>query len=63
MKQVQEQHVEVARRSAKLWRVLVAGGAALALACAGTQKPASPSPGSDHSSDGKSGDGGGASGW
>ncbi len=63
----------VARRGAKLWRVLVAGGMALAAACAGAHKE-----GSSSSSTGSSGSdtgaasstgqgsnqqGGGASGW
>jgi len=55
-------------RNAKLWRVLVAGGVALAAACAGMQKSGSSSSGSggESGSQGTSGtsgaDGGGMSG-
>lgn len=60
-------------RSARLWRVLVAGGMALAAACAGPQKTGSSGTGSGESGSrsGASGDegtpsgggGGGAGGW
>ncbi len=54
-----------ARRSRKLWKVLVAGGMALAAACAGMQKGNSSGSGSDtgSSNSGSSSNGGGAAGW
>ncbi len=57
-----------ARRSAKLWKVLVAGGMALASACAGMNKESPSGSGSGASNTGSSNDGssqsgGGASGW
>jgi uncharacterized membrane protein YgcG len=58
----------VIRRSMKLWKVLVAGGMALAAACAGMHKESSSGSGNDGSSTGTSNNGGnsnggGASGW
>ncbi len=52
-----------ARRSRKLWKVLVAGGMALAAACAGMQKGNSGSGSSGSSNGGSSSNGGGAAGW
>ncbi len=57
-----------ARRSFKLWKVLVASGMALAAACAGMSKESSSGSGSGASNTGSSNDGsspsgGGAAGW
>jgi len=56
----------VARRGAKLWKVLVVGGMALAAACASMQKDkggtGSSDPGTAQSGS-SNGHGGGASGW
>ncbi len=64
---------DLTRRGAKLWTVLVAGGMALAAACAGMHKESSTgsgqgsdqtgSTGSSGTDTGSSGGGGGASGW
>jgi hypothetical protein len=61
-----ERAAVMARRSARLRRVLVAGGVALATACAGMQKGGQSGTGDASDSGGTSStprSGGGASGW
>jgi hypothetical protein len=57
-----ERKVESLARPSKLWRALVAGGIALAAACAGMQKSGDSGSTGSSGSSGTSGDSGGVSG-
>jgi hypothetical protein len=59
----QDRRAAMARRSAKLLRVLVAGGVALATACAGVQKGGQGSSSDPAGPPSQPRSGGGASGW